>query len=145
MGGNHCAVRFLIELHAEIIKPLNSLGSVIYELIKQFGLCGKVTAAECVDIVLCRGIVRLIRSLNTALCHHCICVTDSEFCDNHSACAVIVSLDSCGCTCSAAADNKNINIIVNLVEVDFFIFYSAVCLKKSGKFKRHLFALIRSY
>ena len=52
VGGDHRAVGSLVEFHAQIVEPLNRLGSFGNQLVEQLGLCGKVSAAERVEIVI---------------------------------------------------------------------------------------------
>ena len=141
---NHCAVGHLVELNAQLIEPLDSVGSVVNELVNQLMLALEVTAAVSVDIVDSRGVVGLVGSLNTAFSHHSVSVTDTELCNDHYVCAAIVSLDSCGRACSAAADNENVNIVLGIFKVDLCGIDTAVSLKESSKLVGNLFALVRT-
>ena len=112
MRCNHCTVLVLIELNAQIVKPLNSLRRIANQLCKQLALCRIVTAAESVHKVDSRRIVRLIGSLNTALCHHGVCVADTQLGNNHGFCARLIGFDSRGRARAAAADNQHVNVIL---------------------------------
>ena len=93
MGGYHRTVRSLIELNSELIKPKNCIRSIAYELCKQFLLGSEMTAAECIEIVDRRGVVRLIRSLDTTLGHHRVGIADAKLCNYHGLGACIRRLD----------------------------------------------------
>ena len=112
--GNHRSVLCFIKLNAQIIEPLNCLGGIAYQFCQQLFLCREMSAAESVNKVDCRRIVFFIRRLDSALCHHCVCITDTQLCDNHCFRTGIIRLDCRRRTCAAAADNKYVNIIINL-------------------------------
>ena len=48
---NHRAVRRLVELHAELVEPLNGLRRFAHQLIEKLRLRGEMSAAESVEIV----------------------------------------------------------------------------------------------
>ena len=107
----HCAVGSFIKFDSEIVEPLNGFGSVADELFEKLFFGGKVTAAESIKKMDSGGIAGLVSCLNSALCHHGVCVAYAEFRNYHSLCADIIGFDSCGSACSAAADYKNVNIV----------------------------------
>ena len=117
MSGHHCSVLFLIELYTQLIEPQDSLRSLCNKLCYKLRLCCEMSAAESVKEVYCRRIIGLVSSLDSALCHHSVCVAYTELCDDHCLYSGLVSLDSCGCTCSAAAYDEHICLIVRLCEV----------------------------
>ena len=101
-----------------------------------------MTSAVSVDVVDSRGIVGLISSLDTALSHHCVSIADTELCNDHYVSAAVVSLDSCGRTCSAAADDENVNIVLGVLKVDLGGIDTAVSLEKSSQLVGNLLALV---
>ena len=70
VSGDHGAVSFLIKHNAQLTEPVNSQGSLGYQLFQKLGDILIVAAAKGVQIVGCRGIVSLVGSLNAALSHH---------------------------------------------------------------------------
>ncbi len=144
MGREHGSVGSLVKFNSEIVEPLNSLGSLGNESVKKLGLCREMSAAESVKEVDSRRIVRLISSLNTALSHHCISVTDTKLCNDHCLYARFVSLDSCGSTCAAAADDKHICLIIRSRKVYISSRYPALALKKCSQLCRNLIALVNA-
>ena len=142
VGGYHITVCVLIEHNAEVVEPTDSVGSFHNETAKELGASGKVSAAESVEIVLNGGVVGLVCSLDTALCHHGVCVADTELGNDHYVCARLVSLDSSRAACAAAADYENVNVVIYLIKVDLLAEDTAVGVKKLTKLAGDLFALV---
>ena len=138
----HSAVGFLVELNAELVEPLNSLGSLCYELSDELGLSREVTAAESVEEVDSGRIVGLVSGLDSALSHHSVSVADTELGDYHSLHARLISLYSRGSTCSAAADDEHIGVVVGRSEVNVSRADTALSLQELSELSRHLIALV---
>ena len=145
VGGNHSSVSFLVKLNAKLGKPLNCLGSITHELGKQLSLSGKVSATECVNKVYCGGVVGLICRLNTALCHHCVCIAHTKLGNDHNISTRLVCLNSRRCTCSATADNENVCLVIGLVKAYAVSGNTAMSLKYLCKLLRYLVTLVGTY
>ena len=92
---HHCAVLFLVELNAKLVEPLDSFGRLCYKLCYQLRLCSKMSAAESIKEVYRRRVIGLVSSLYSSLSHHCICITDTELCDNHCLYSGLISFNCC--------------------------------------------------
>ncbi len=64
----HTAVLIFIEHNAEVFQPGDCIRSFHYELAKQFRSCSKMSAAECIKIMLCRGVILFVCCLDTTFC-----------------------------------------------------------------------------
>ena len=142
VGGDHIALCVLIEHNAEVVEPTDSVGSFHNETSEKLGTSGKVSAAESVEIVLNGRVVGLICSLDTALSHHSVSITNTELCNDHYVSARLVSLDRCRAACAAAADYENVNVIIYLIKVDLLAEDTAIGVKELTKLARNLFALV---
>ena len=142
MGGDHSAVLVLVELHAQVVQPLDGFGSLGDQTVKQFGLCSKMAAAESVQIVDSGRIVGLVGCLDAALCHHGVGVAQAELSDDHNLGTGIVSLDGCGSTGSAAADDEDIGVIIGVLQINFIGVHPGLGLQEGGKLGRNLLALV---
>ena len=118
---NHGSVFCFIKFNTKIVKPFNGIRSFHYQSLYQFRFCCKMSAAEAVQIMLYRRIILFIRCLDTALCHHCVGITDTKLCNDHNVCTCVVCLNGTGRTCTAAADYKYIYIIINFCKINFFV------------------------
>ena len=145
VGGYHSAVGRFVELHAEPVEPLYSLRSITYELCKKLALGGIMSATVCIDKVYRRGIVRLVGSLNAALRHHGVCITHAELCDYHCLGSGVIRLYSRGSARTAAADDKHIDIVTYVVQIDIAFRNTAVRLQKLAQLMRNRFALVGPY
>ena len=114
----HTAVLIFIEHNAEVFQPGDCIRSFHYELAEQFRSCSKVSATECIKIMLCRGVILFVCCLDTTLSHHGVCITDTEFCCDHNVSACLMCLDRCRRTCSAGTDNEYIYVVIYFVKVD---------------------------
>ena len=101
-----------------------------------------MTAAESVEVVLYRGVILLVCSLDTALSHHCVSVTDTKLCNDHYVSACIVSLDSAGRTCSAAADNEYVYVVIDLGDINLICHKAACGMEHLGELNRSLLTLV---
>ena len=119
--GNHPAVLVLIKHNAQVIEPLDCVRCFHNQAAQKLGSCRKMSAAEGVQIMLLRRIIFLIRSLDTALCHHGVGVTDTKLGHHHNVGTCLMRLDSCGRTGSAAADDQNIHIIIYFIQINRYI------------------------
>ena len=90
-------------------------------------------------------IVGLVSRLNTALRHHRVGVADTQFCNYHRLCARVISFNSRRCARAAAADDKNVNIVTNIVQINIGSLYTAVRLQHFAEFVRNFFAFVRTY
>ena len=142
MGGDHGAVLFLVEHNTEIVKPFDCARSVADKLLEKLGLIAEVTAAESVNIVDCRRIIRLVSRLDSALRHHGVGVADTKLGDDHRVCTGVKSFDRCRRACSAAADDENVNVIFRVRKVNILAENTACTFKKMTKLRRNLFPLI---
>ena len=122
----HVALFIFVEHNAKLVQPLNSIRCFHYESAKKFRPCGKMAAAKRIQIMLYRRIILLVRSLNAALCHHCVRIANAQLCHNHNICACLMSLDCSRGTCASASDDKDIHIIIHFIQVDFFVQQTAV-------------------
>ncbi len=113
MGGDHSAVFGLIEHDAELVQPLDRVRRFHDEAAEQLRTGSEVAAAEGVEIVLNRGIVLFIGSLNAAFCHHRVRITDAQLCHDHDLRTCVVRLNSCGSTCAAAADDEHVGVVID--------------------------------
>ena len=130
VSGNHVAVGVFVKHYAEVAEPHYCVGCFVHQLFKQFGLCGEVTATECVEIVDCWAVVGFVRRLNTAFRHHRVGVADTQFGDNHYVCAVGVCHDCRACACTAAADHKHVGVVVGIGKVDVAVKHARLTLQK---------------
>ena len=144
VGGDHVAFCVLIELNAQILQPFDAVRSLGNQLINQFLVRSKVTAAVAVKEVLCRRIVRLIRSLNAAFCHHGVCITDTQLGYDHNLFACVVRFDRSRCTSTAAADDEHVGFIIRTEKIRQVVLQAAVRLEHFYQFLRSLFALVRT-
>ncbi len=144
VSGNHVAFCVLIELNAQILEPFNAVRSFGNQLINQFLIRSKVAAAVAVQEVLCRRVVRLVRSLDTAFCHHGVCITDTQLGNDHNLFACVICLDGSRCTGTAAADDQNVGLIVRAGQIRQIILQTAVRLEHFYQFLRSLFTLVRA-
>ena len=142
--GYHGSVGSLIKLNAEIIEPLNCLGSVANKFCKKFALCGIVSAAVGVNEMYRGRIVGLVSRLNTALRHHRVGVADTQFCNYRRLCARIIGFNGSGRAGAAAADDKNVNVIANVVQINVGSLYTAVRLQHFAKLVGNFLALVRT-
>ena len=140
----HCSVCFLVEFNSKVIEPLDNRRSLIYKSVNELRLSVKVSASESVKIVLCRAVIRFVCSLNSAFCHHCVCITDAEFCCKKNFCSSFACHDCSRCTGSATTDYKNICFVVNVCKINVFRLESWFCLKHCCKFNRSLLSFVRS-
>ena len=104
----------LIEHNAELIQPLDGVRSFHNKATQQFRAGSEVAAAERVEVMLNRGIVLFIGSLNAAFCHHRVRITDAQLCHDHDLRTCVVRLNSCGSTCAAAADDEHVGVVIDL-------------------------------
>ena len=111
---DHCAVCVLVKHNAQLIQPFDRIRCLHDQLFQKLRPCRKMPAAKCIKIMLYRRIIFFIRCLNAALCHHCICIADTKLRHDHNIRACLMCLNCCGSTCSAAADDKHIHIIIEL-------------------------------
>ena len=119
--GNHSSVFCFIKFNTKVIKPLNGIRSFHYQSLYKFRFCCKMSAAEAVQIMLYRRIILFICSLDTALCHHCVGITDTKLCNDHNVCTCIVCFNGTGRTCTATADHKYVYVIINFCKVNLFV------------------------
>ena len=113
MSCYHIAVFIFIKKATKLVKPLDSVGSLHNKASEKLRSCGKMSAAESVEIVLNGRIVGFIRCLNTAFRHHCVRVTDAQLCCNDNSCAGSVCLNGGGSSGTACSDYQNIRIKIN--------------------------------
>ena len=142
VGGNHFAVFILIEHNAQFIQPLDRIRGFHHQPPQQLGTGSEVTAAEGVQIVLHGRITGLVGSLNAAFCHHGIGIADTQLGDHHYIGAGLMRFDGRGSACSAAADDQNIHIVVDLLKVNIFIQQTAVGMEQLYQLHGSLLALI---
>ena len=140
----HTAVLIFIKHNAQVFQPGDCIRSFHYELAEQFRSCSKVSAAECIEIMLCRGVVLFVCCLDSTFCHHGVCITNSQFGGNHNVCASLVSLDSCRRTCSTGTDNQYIYVIIYFVKVDVNTEDTAVGLQQIAELCRNFLAFVRT-
>ena len=105
MRRNHRSVGSFIEHDAEVIQPLNGLGSFVDELIEKLGFILEMSAPERVEIMDCGAVVFLIRSLNAALSHCRIRIAQTELGSYHYVCSAVIRFDCRRSARAAAADN----------------------------------------
>ena len=117
VGGDHISLCVLVKHNTQLVQPLNRVRGFHNQSSQQFRPCCKMSAAESIQIVLYRGVIFLVCCLDTALCHHGVGITDTQFCDDHNVCACLVSFDRSGRTCSAAADHQHVHVIIHFVQI----------------------------
>ena len=120
MGGDHPSIFILIKHYAQIIEPLDGVRRFHDQPLQQFRPCGKMSAAESVQIMLDRRIIFLVRRLDAALCHHGVGVADPKLGDDHHIRPGFICLNSRGSACAAAADHQHVHVIIHFVKVDLF-------------------------
>ena len=118
MGRDHRAVRRLVKFHAKLVQPENGVRSLGDELDEQLGLRGEVSAAERVEIVDRRAVVRLVRRLNAALRHHGVGVADAQLGDDEHALAVLLRFERRRDPRAAAPDDEDVAVVIDPGEVD---------------------------
>ena len=111
---DHRPVRILIKHDSQLIQPLDRIRRLHDQLLQKLRSCSKMPAAKCIEIMLYRRVIFFVRCLDTAFRHHCICIADAKLCHNHDIRSRLMCLDRCRSTCSAAADDEHIHVIVNL-------------------------------
>ena len=109
---DHGSVFFFIKFNAKIIQPFDGIRSFHYKSLYQLRLCSKMSAAKAVQIMLYRGIIFFIGSLNAAFCHHRVRITDAQLCHDHDLRTCVVRLNSRGSTCAAAADDEHVGVVI---------------------------------
>ena len=112
MGSDHGAVLSLVELYTELGKPADCVRSFINQLVKKVLLSCEMSAAECIQEVLSRRVIRLISSLNTAFCHHGVGITHTKLGYNGNLCTIVVCFDCCCTAGTAATDDQYVGIVV---------------------------------
>ncbi len=143
MGRHHPAVRILVKHDSQLIQPLDRIGGLHNEPPEKLRPCGKMSAAESVKVMLYRGIIFLVGSLDAALGHHGIGVADAKLRHDHDVCSGLMSLDGRGCSRSAASDDQHIHIVIHLIQVDIYAQKTAVGVKEMPQLARRLLPLIR--
>ena len=138
----HSAVLLLVEHNAQLAQPVNRQRSVGYQLFQQLGNIFVVTAAKGIQIMLRRGIVALIRSLNTALGHHRVGIAHTQLGNYEDVCTAVMCFQRSGSTGAAATDNQHINVIVHFFQIKLYILQAAFALQQLCQFYRHLLALV---
>ena len=141
---DHRAVSFLVEFNAEVVQPFDYGRGLVYKSVDKLRLSVEVSAAESVKIVLCRGIVRLVRRLNSAFRHHCVGVSDAELCCKKDIRSCLACHDCGRCSGSASADYENVRLIVNVGKVDVLRLKARFRLKHCRKLNRRFLSLVRS-
>ena len=91
-----------------------------------------------------RGIVALIRSLNTALGHHRVGIAHTQLRYYEDVSTAVMCFQRSGSTGTAATDNQHINIIVHFFQIKLYILQAAFALQQLCQFYRHLLALVRT-
>ena len=89
-----------------------------------------------------RGIVALIRSLNTALGHHRVGIAHTQLGNYEDVCTAVMCFQRSGSTGTAATDNQHINVIVHFFQIKLYILQAAFALQQLCQFYRHLLALV---
>ena len=144
VGGDHGAVFGLIEHNAELVQPLDGVRSFHNKAAQQFRAGSEVAAAERVEVMLNRGIVLFIGSLNAAFCHHRVRIADAQLCHDHDLRTCVVRLNSCGSTCAAAADDEHVGVVIDLRQIDRVVEQTAVGVQQVTKLLRYLLTLVRA-
>ena len=144
VGRNHRAILILVKFDTEVRQPCNGFRRIADELCKQLTLCRKVTAAECIDKVNCGRVVRFVRRLNTALRHHRVRIPHTELGHDHDGCTGAVCFDCRSSTCTAAADDQHIGIVIGLRQIDTVSGDAAVRLQHIRKLMRNAVAFVRT-
>ena len=121
MCGDHCSVVCFIKLNSKVVEPFDRIRSFHYQSFYQFRFCCKMSASKAVQIMLHRRIVFFICRLDSAFCHHGVCIADAEFCNDHDIGTCIMCLDSAGRSCTATTDHKYIYIVIDFCKIDFFV------------------------
>ena len=118
VGGDHGPVGGLVELDSELGEPLDGFRSFHDQLVEQVLLSGEVSAAVSVEEVLGGRIVGLVGSLDAALSHHGVRVSDPELGDDHGVGAGVGGLDGAGASGSAAADDEHVDVILGSGQIE---------------------------
>ena len=80
-----------------------------------------MSAAESVEIMNRGAVVFLVRGLNPALGHRGIGVAETKLCDDHGLCAAVVRFNRGGGSRAAAADDKDVHVVIGLRKIDLHI------------------------
>ena len=142
MRRHHSAVLLLVKHNAQLAQPVNRQRSVGYQFFQQLGNIFVVTAAKGIQIMLRRGIVAFIRSLNTALGHHRVGIAHTQLGNYEDVCTAVMCFQRSGSTGTAATDNQNINVIVHFFQIKLYILQAAFALQQLCQFYRHLLSLV---
>ena len=145
VGGDHGAVGSLIEFHAQLTEPADSLGGLGDQFIEQVFLGREVAAAEGVQEVLGRAVVGLIGGLDAALGHHGVGVAHAQLGDHHDVGTAVVGLDGRRSAGAAAADDQHIHVIVWVLQVNGQIADTGMGLQQRCQLHRHLVALVGAH
>ena len=101
-----------------------------------------MSASESIEVVLYGRIVLLVCSLDTALSHHRVGVTDTQLRYDHNVGACVVSLDRAGRTCSAAADNEYVYVVIDLADINLICHKAACGVEHLGELYGSLLTLV---
>ena len=121
---NHRAVFFFVEFDAERVEPLDRFGRTGDEFVHEFLFCVEVTAAESVEKMPFRRIVRFVGRLNAAFGHHRVRISDAEFCDEKHFCARVVRFYRRRRSRTTSSDNEYVGFVIGFRQIDFFRFYA---------------------
>lgn len=142
MGRDHAAVGVLVEHDAQVVEPLDGVGRFHDQAAQQLRPGGEMTAAESVQIVLDGRIVLLVGGLNATLGHHGVGVADAQLGDDHDLRPRLVGFDGSAGARAAAADDQNVHVIVDLVQVGRAAQQTAVGVQQVGQLHGSLLALL---
>ena len=142
MSSDHGTIFFFIEHYAQFIQPFDSFRTFGNQLFQQFGLVGIVTTTQSIQIMDCRRVIFFISSLNTTFSHHSVSITDTQLGNDHYVSTVLVSFDRSSRTCTATTDYQYIYIIIDLVQINFQLFYTAVSLQQSSQLSGNLLTFV---
>ena len=140
----HDALFIFIKHYAEVVQPLDGQRPVVDQALQQFRFVGIMAAAQSIKIMNSRRVIFLICCLNAAFCHHRIGIAHSELRHQEHFCTGFIGFDCCGSACAAAADDQDVHIIIDAVEIYFITLDTAVGLQEFCQFCWHLAAFIRS-
>ena len=101
-------------------------------------------AAVGVQKMLRRRVVRLVRRLNAAFCHHGVGVSHAKLRDEQDLCSCVIRFNRRRAARAAAADDQDVRIIVRHIQMRMRKLDSGLSLQQRCQLQRHLAALIRS-
>ena len=142
VDGDQRAVFFFVELDAEVVQPLEAVRCLGDELVHKLLLAEVVAAAERVEEVLGRRVVRLRRALDAAFGHHRVRVAVAEFGRHEHFRSGVVRFNGGGTAGTAGADDQHVDIVVDMGKVYIALMDAAPAHQGLGQLRVDFFTFV---